>query len=97
MHPAHGIGTCRLCRHGGYCGHSRKAGGEERTSDSGSFHLIHPGLCHEEPHGPYHSPSPVQQFLFRLRVSPEADVGPGNRVHRRCDPCDVQVTWDRED
>ena len=38
MHPAHGIGTHRLCRHGGYCGHSRETGGEERVSDSGSFH-----------------------------------------------------------
>ena len=38
------------------------------------FTQIHPGLCYKEPHGPYHGPSPVQQFLFRLQVSPEADV-----------------------
>ena len=33
--------------YGGYCGCSRKAGSEERTSDSGSFHPVCPGLCHE--------------------------------------------------
>ena len=44
VHPAHGIGTHRLCRHGGYCSRSRKAGGEERTSDSGSFHPVCPAF-----------------------------------------------------
>ena len=28
----------------GYCGCLRKAGVEERTSDSGSFHLVRPGF-----------------------------------------------------
>ena len=47
IHPAHGIGTRRLCRDGGYCGCSRKAGGEEHTSDSGPLYPVRPGLCDE--------------------------------------------------
>ena len=47
MHPAHGIGTRRLCRDGGYCGDSGKAGGEEHTSNSRPLHPVHQGLCDE--------------------------------------------------